>query len=197
MTTIRIERDKTRANFARAPAGPPLSVRRRSNKRRRDHSWTHIDQVAHQVALRLDNCRAATELRTTNNGDGPPFLSWFSGLVISYRGTKLFFASGEMIQLQLANELILLSGIAPSRARETRCVENRQLLSPTIPPPAPTPRCAGTSGDRPDLPADDWAAPSTVEPVAAAAIGSVLGIFAGAGAAMRSDRIVRQQEHKN
>jgi hypothetical protein len=47
------------------------------------------------------------------------------------------------------------------------------------------------------LPADDWAAPSTVEPVAAAAIGSVLGIFAGAGAAMRSDRIVRQQEHKN
>jgi hypothetical protein len=83
------------------------------------------------------------------------------------------------------------------RACETRYVENRRLSSPTIPPPALTPPCAGTSGDRPDLPADDWTAPYTVEPVAAAAIGSVVGSFAGAGAAMRSDRIVRQQEHKN
>jgi hypothetical protein len=197
LITIKIERGKTRVNFARAPAGPPLSVRRRSNKRRRDYSWTHIDQVAHQAALRLDNCRAATELCTTNNGDGPPFLNYFSGLVISHRETKLFFASGEMIQHQLVNEVILLSGTAPSRARETRCVENRQLLNPTIPPPAPTPPCAGASGDRPDLPADDWTAPSIAEPVAAAAIGSVAGSFFAAGAAMRSDCIVRQQEQNN
>jgi hypothetical protein len=74
------------------------------------------------------------------------------------------------------------------RARETRCVKNRQLSSPTIPPPAPPP-CAGTSGDRPDLPADDWTAPSTAEPVAAAAIVSVVGSFAGAGAATRSEAI--------
>jgi len=197
LITIKIERGKTRVNFARAQAGPPLSVQRRSNKRRRDHSWTHIEQVAHQAALRLDNCRAATELCTTDNSDGPPFLSWFIGFVISCRETKLFFASGEMIQLQLANELIVLSGTVPSRARETRWVENRQLVSPTIPSPAPTPRCAGASGDRPDLPADDWTAPSIAEPVAAAAIGSVVGSFAGADAAMRSDRIVRQQEQKN
>jgi hypothetical protein len=197
LITIKIELDKTRANFARAPAGPQLAVQRRSDKRRRDHSSTHIKQVAHQGALRLDNCRVATELYTTNNGAGLPFLSWFSGLVISHRETKLFFASGEMIQLQLPNEFILLSGTAPSRARETRCVENRQLLSPTIPPPAPTPRCAGASGDRPDLPADDWTAPSIAEPVAAAAIGSAVGSFSAAGAAMRSDRIVRQQEQNN
>jgi hypothetical protein len=197
LITIEIELDKTRANFARAPAGPPLSVRRRSDKQRRDHSWAHIKQVAHQGALRLDNCRAATELCTTKNDAGPPFLSWFSGLVISHRETKLFFASGEMIQLQLPNEFILLSGTAPSRARETRCVENRQLLSPTIPPPAPTPRCAGPCGDRPDLPADDWTAPSIAEPVAAAAIGSAVGSFFAAAAAMRRDCIARQQEQKN
>jgi hypothetical protein len=197
LITIRIERDKTRANFASAPAGPPLSVRRRSNKRRRDHSWTHIDQVAHQAALRLDNCRAATELYATKNDAGSPFLSRFSGPVISWRTTKPFFASGEMIQLQPPNELILLSGTAPSRARETRCVENRQLLSPTIPPPAPTPQCAGASGDRPDLPTDDWTAPSIAEPVAAAAIGLVAGSFSAAGAAMRSDCIVRQQAQNN
>ena len=197
MITIKIERDKTRTNFSRAAAGPQLPVRRQSNKRRREHSWTHIEQVAHQGALPLNNCCAATELYTTKNDAGPPFLSRFSGLVISYRETKLFFASAEMIQRQLGGEFILVPSAGPSRVRETRRVENRRLSSPTIPPPAPTPRCAGTSGDRPDLPADDWAAPSTVEPVAAAAIGSVVGSFAGAGAAMRSDRIVRQQEHKN
>jgi len=102
-----------------------------------------------------------------------------------------------MIQLLLGDELILVSSAARSRAPETRCLENRQLLSPTIPPPAPTPRCAGASGDRPDLPADDWTAPSIAEPVAAAAIGSAVGSFAGAGAAMRSDCIVGQQEQNN
>src|SRR6266446_8396199 len=105
MITIKIERDKTRANFARAPAGPQLVVQRRSEKRQRDHSWAHIKQVAHQGAVRLDNCRAATELCATNNDAGPPFSRWFSGLIMSYRETKLFFASAEMIQLQLANEL--------------------------------------------------------------------------------------------
>ena len=197
MITIKIERDKTRANFARAAAGPQLPVRRRSNKRRHDHSWTNIEQVARRGALPLDNCRAAAELYATKNDAGPPFLSWFNDLVISYRETRLFFAPGGMIQLLLGDELILVSSAAPSRARETSGVGNRRLLSPAIPPPALTPRCAGTSGDRPDLPADDWTAPSSVEPVAAAAIGSVVGSFAGAGAAMRSDSIVRQQEHKN
>ena len=81
------------------------------------------------------------------------------------------------------------------RARKARCVENRRLSSPTIPPPALTPPCAGTSGDRPDLPADDWTAPPTAEPVAAAAIGLVVDSFAGA--AMQSDGIATQQEQKN
>jgi len=119
----------------------------------------------------------------------------FSGPVISWRTTKPFFASGEMIQLQLPNELILLSGTVPSRARETRCTENRRLSCPAIPTRALTPPCAGTSDDRPALPADDWTAPPTAEPVAAAAIGLVVDSFAGA--AMQSDGIATQQEQKN
>jgi hypothetical protein len=197
LITIKIERDKICANFARALAGSQFAVQQRSDKRRRHHSRTHIEQVAHQGALRLDNRRAATEPYTTNNDAGPPFLSWFSGLVISHRETKLFFAPAGMMQLLLGDELLLVSSAAPSRARETRCVKSRGASSPTIPPPAPPSRCGGTSGDRPDLPADDWTAPSTTEPVAAAAIGSVVGSFAGADAAVRSDSTVRQQEQKN
>jgi hypothetical protein len=195
LITIKIERDKTCANCARAPAGPQLAVRRRSDKGLRDHSWRHIEQVAHQGAVRLDNCRALTKLYTTNNHAGPLFFSWFSRLVVSCHETKLFLAPGGMNQLLLGDELIRVSRAAPSHPRETLCVENRQLSSPTIPPPA-TPQCAGTSGDRPDLPADDWTAPPNAEPVAAAAIGSVAGSFAGGGATMRSDSIVRQQQQK-
>jgi len=197
LITIKIERDKICANFARALAGSQFAVQQRSDKRRRHHSRTHIEQVAHQGALRLDNRRAATEPYTTKNDAGPPFLSWFSGLVISHRETKLFFAPAGMMQLLLGDELLPVSSAAPSRARETRCAENRQLLGLTIPPPALTPQRAGAAGDRPDLPADDWTAPSPAEPVAAAAIGSVVGSFAAAGAAVRSDSTVRQQEQKN
>jgi hypothetical protein len=143
----------------------------------------------------LDNCPTRAELYTTKNDAGPVFLSWFGGLVIWRQEPKLFFTPGGMIQLALGDELLLVSSAAPICTRETRCTENRRFSGPAIPPPAPTPRCAGTSGDRPDLPADDWTAPCTAEPVAAAAIGLVAGSFADA--AMRSDSIAPQQEQKN
>src|SRR5229473_6920568 len=92
LITIKIDRDKTRADFASVLAGPRLAIERASDERPRDHSWAHIEQVARQGALPLNDCR---------------------------------------------------------------------------PPPALTPPSAGTSGDRPDLPADDWTAPSTTKPVAA------------------------------
>jgi len=218
LIAIKINQDKTRADFASVLAGPRLAIERASDERLRDHSWAHIEQVGRQGALSLDchagralvlNCKyvarhisdtlgLATELCATKNDAGSRFLSWFSRLAILRRETtQPFFAPGEMIQLQLGDELILVSTAAPSRARETRRAENRRLSSPIIPPPALTPRCAGASGDRPDLPADDYSAPSTAEPVAAAAIGSVVGSFASAGDAMRCDSILRQQEQKN
>jgi hypothetical protein len=126
------------------------------------------------------------------------FLSRLSRPVVSRRKiTRLFPAPCKLIQFQLSDQLIPVSSAAPSRARKTRCAENRRFSGPAIPSPALTPRCAGTSDDRPDLPADDWTAPCTAEPVAAAAIGLVVSSFAGAGAAMRSDSIARQQEQKN
>jgi type IV secretion system protein VirD4 len=123
------------------------------------------------------------------------FLSWFGGLVISRQKPNLFF--GGMIQLPPGDQLLLVSSAARICTRETRCTENRQFSGPAIPPPAPTPGRAGTSDDRPDLPADDWTAPCTAEPVAAAAIGLVVGSFAGAGAAMGSDSTAPRQEPMN
>ena len=197
MFTIKTERRKARANFARARSGPQRVVERRSRKWPSDRLWTPIEQVAHRGVLPLANRRARTELYTTKHDASPVFLGWFGGLVIGRQKPKLFFTPGGMIQLPLGDELLPVSSAAPICTREMRCTENRQFSSAAIPPPAPTPRFAGTSGDRPDLPADDWTAPCTAEPVAASAIGLVVDFFAGAGAAMRSDSIAPQQEQKN
>jgi hypothetical protein len=189
--TIKIERDKPRANFASALASPRLAVQRQSGELLHSHLCTNIEQVAHQGALLLHDFAPA------KNHAGTRCLSWLSRLAISRREiTRLFPISCKMIRFQLS-ELILVSSTAPIRTHKTRRAGNRRFSGSAILRPALTPRCAGTSDDRPDLPADDWTAPCTAEPVAAAAIGSVVGSFAGAGGAIRSDSIVRQQEQKN
>jgi len=190
--TIKIERD------ANALAGPRITVQRQSGKLLHSHLYTNIEQAAHQGALVPHDSLPARKLRSSTNHAGTQFLSRLSRLVISRREiTRLFPAPRKVIQFQLSDRLMLVSCAAPSRARETGRTKNRRFSGPTIPPPAPTHRCAGTSGDRPDLPTDDWTAPCFAEPVAAAAIGLVVGSFAGAGAAMQSDSIAPQQEQKN
>jgi len=217
--TIKIDCDKLLADCASMLGSPQPVVQRRSDERPRDHSWKHIEQIAHQGALPLGDCPAraavalncecvarhisdtlgaATELCATKNDAGPQFLSWLSRLVISRRATtRLFLASGEVIQLRLSDELIQVFGAAPRRARKARYFENRRLSSRPLPPPVLTPPSAGTSGDRPDLPADDWTAPSTTASVTAAAIGSVAGSFAGEGADMPSNSVARQRQQNN
>ena len=179
-------------NYARAPLGTQLIVRGRNRKWPSDRSWIRIEKVAHQGALLLDNCRAWTELYMTKNDASLVFLSWFNGLV-EHQEPKRFFAPAGMIRLPLGDELFLVSSTAPIRTR----TGNRRLPGRGTPPPALTLLCAGICDDRPDLPADDWAAPPTTEPVAAAPIGSAFGSFAGAGAAVRGHRVIRQKERKN
>ena len=194
MFTIKIERD------ASGLAGPRITVQRQSGKLLHSHLYTNIEQAAHQGALVPHDSPPARKLRPSTNHAATRFLSRLSRLVISRREiTRLFLAPRKVIQFQLSDQLVPVSSAAPSCARQTRRAENRLFSGSAIPPPAPTPRCAGTSGDRPDLPTDDWTAPCTAEPVAAAAIGLVVGSFvgAGAGAAMQSDSIASQKEQKN
>jgi hypothetical protein len=196
--TIKFERDKPHANFASALAGRQFAVQWRRGELHDSHLCTNIEQAAHQGALLLHNPSSPTKLRASKNHAGTQFLSRLSRLVILRRKiTQSFPAPCKVIQFQLTDKLTPVSCASLSRAGETRCVENRRLSGPAIPPRALTPPCAGTSDDRPDLSADDWTAPPTTEPVAAAAIGLVVGSFAGAGAAMRSDSIAPQQEQKN
>ena len=211
MITINIERDKTRADFASVLASPWLAIPRAGAELQRDGSRVHIERAAKQGTLRFENCNArlplatngkrmarrasdvlatANELCATNDDAGHRLLFWLSRFMISRQETaSLFRASGEAMQLPPGDELILASDVAPIRAHKARCFEDRRLSRRTPPPPALTLHGAGASGDRPDLPADDWTALSLTAPVAAAAIGSVVGH-------MPNSRVPRKSKHE-
>jgi hypothetical protein len=71
--TIKFERDKPRANFASAPAGPQFAVQWRRGELLDSHLCTNIEQAAHQGALMLRNPSLATKLRASKNHVG----TWF------------------------------------------------------------------------------------------------------------------------
>jgi type IV secretion system protein VirD4 len=82
---------------------------------------------------------------------------------------------GEVMQLPPTDELVLVSGIPPIRAKKARYYEDAQLKNRVLPPPALTAAHAGTSGDRSVLQADDWTSHPIVDPCEAAADGSAAG----------------------
>jgi hypothetical protein len=211
LITIKIDRDKTRADFASVLASPLLTIQRAGAELQRDDSRVHIERAAKQGTLRFENCNArlplatngkrmarrasdvlatANELCATNDDAGHRLLFWLSRLMTSRQETaSLFRASGEAMPLP--------SGVASIRAHKACCFGDRRLSGRTPPPPALTPPDADVSGahvsgDRPDLPADDWTALSLTAPVAAAAIGSVVGPPAGERADMPRSRATRQ-----
>jgi type IV secretion system protein VirD4 len=78
-------------------------------------------------------------------------------------------------QLPPGDELVLVSGFPPIRARKARYYQDKRLISRVLDPPALTAADAGTSGDRPVMRADDWTALPIRTPPAAAASKSATG----------------------
>ena len=74
---------------------------------------------------------------------------------------------GEIMQLPPTDELVLVSGLAPIRAKKARYYSDRQLAVRVLPPPGRKP---GRS--QPTAPADDW---SALKPIAAPAPAPICG----------------------
>ena len=128
---------------------------------------TNDERTARRVS---DALGTATELRDSKNYAGHRLSPWLGHLMVSRQETaRPLLTPGEVMQLPPADELVLVSGVHPIRAKKARYYADRQLASRILPPPQPAagPDAARTGGRRTILP-DDWSGLPLPTPVARA-----------------------------
>jgi type IV secretion system protein VirD4 len=106
-----------------------------------------------------DALGTATEIRDAKNYAGHRLSPWLGHLMVSRQETaRPLLTPGEVMQLRHDDELVLVSGCHPIRAKKARYFEDHQLQARILPPPplAVGARVAGNA-DQP-IPAakDDW-----------------------------------------
>ena len=113
---------------------------------------TNDERTARRIS---DALGVATEQRAMRNYAGHRLAPWLAHVMVSRQETaRPLLTQGEVMQLPPADELILVSGMAPIRAKKLRYFEDRNFRVRVAPPPV----LAG-GGDYPDRPksrVDDW-----------------------------------------
>jgi type IV secretion system protein VirD4 len=116
---------------------------------------TNDERTARRVS---DALGTATELRAMKNYAGHRLSPWLGHLMVSRQETaRPLLTPGEVMQLPAAEEIVLVSGCPPIRARKARYYEDRQLRARVL--TAPERGIEVSAGPRPD----DW---SGLPPVA-------------------------------
>jgi len=101
-----------------------------------------------------DALGTATEQRAMRNYAGHRLAPWLSHVMVSRQETsRPLLTPGEVMQLPATDELVLVSGLAPIRARKLRYFEDRNFAGRLAPAPSLS---AGDYADRPEARADDW-----------------------------------------
>jgi type IV secretion system protein VirD4 len=125
---------------------------------------TNDERTAKRVS---DALGTATEIRDSRNYAGHRLSPWLGHLMVSRQETaRPLLTPGEVMQLPPTDEIVLVSGCPPIRARKARYYEDRQLRVRVVSPPEPT------AIEPTVLRPDDW---SALTPVAAAAAPSADG----------------------
>jgi type IV secretion system protein VirD4 len=106
---------------------------------------TNDERTAKRVS---DALGTATELRAMKNYAGHRLSPWLGHLMVSRQETaRPLLTPGEIMQLPAMEELVLVSGAPPIRARKIRYYEDPRLQS----------RVGAATGSTPGLaPGDDW-----------------------------------------
>jgi len=101
-----------------------------------------------------DALGTATELRAQRNYAGHRLAPWLSHVMVSRQETaRPLLTPGEVMQLPATDELVLVSGLPPIRAKKLRYYEDHNFKSRVL--PAPELR-DDTYHDRPAPRSDDW-----------------------------------------
>jgi type IV secretion system protein VirD4 len=94
---------------------------------------TNDERTAKRVS---DALGTATEMRAMKNYAGHRLSPWLGHLMVSRQETaRALLTPGEVMQLPPIDEIILVSGLAPIRAKKARYYEDRRLQGRILPPP--------------------------------------------------------------
>ena len=112
---------------------------------------TNDERTAKRVS---DALGTATEMRAMKNYAGHRLSPWLGHLMISRQETaRPLLTPGEVMQLPPADELVLVSGVPPIRAKKARYFEDPRLSERVLAP------AQAVSGQNGELPPDDWRQP--------------------------------------
>ncbi|RTM03397.1 MAG: conjugal transfer protein TraG [Hyphomicrobiales bacterium] len=111
-----------------------------------------------------DSLGTATELRDSTNYAGHRLAPWLGHLMVSRQETaRPLLTPGEIMQLPPSDEIVMVAGTPPIRAKKARYFEDARFKERILPPPdLMAPRAAATM-------TDEWSARVIVPSAAAAA----------------------------
>jgi type IV secretion system protein VirD4 len=112
---------------------------------------TNDERTAKRIS---DALGTATELRAQRNYAGHRLSPWLGHLMVSRQeSARPLLTPGEVMQLPANEEIVMVSGQPPIRARKLRYFEDSNFTSRIL--PEPTLQAKGYA-DRPAAKADDW-----------------------------------------
>jgi type IV secretion system protein VirD4 len=111
---------------------------------------TNDERTAKRVS---DALGVATEMRAMQNYAGHRLAPWLGHIMVSRQETpRPLLTPGEVMQLPPADELVLMSGCPPLRAKKARYFEDRRFTERVLPPPRPGPPAPVGSDEWSSLP---------------------------------------------
>lgn len=112
---------------------------------------TNDERTARRIS---DALGIATEQRAMRNYAGHRLAPWLAHVMVSRQETaRPLLTTGEVMQLPSAQELVLVSGMAPIRARKLQYYRDSNFTGRVMPPPQ---LGDGEYPDRPQGRPDDW-----------------------------------------
>src|SRR3954452_4111465 len=111
---------------------------------------TNDERTAKRVS---DALGTATELRAMKNYAGHRLSPWLGHLMVSRAETaRPLLTPGEVMQLPHSDEIVMLAGTPPIRAKKARYFEDPRLRARILPPPAPEARAEPEPDDWSKMP---------------------------------------------
>jgi len=130
--TSRVDTDfSTQSRFICAPIVFPTSIL--DNCHVRVSFATNDERTAKRVS---DALGTATEMKAMKNYTGHRLSPWLGHLTVSRSETaRPLLTPGEVMQLPQTDEIVMIAGAPPIRAKKARYYEDKRLTERVLPPP--------------------------------------------------------------